>query len=74
MPVADQFSMASKEVRPMTYHCPVCHTGYLEEITTVDQGLVIQCSEYPACRFSAESWERVSETVARFHHPVTPGQ
>lgn len=53
--------------------CPLCHAGYLEEVQDAQGSRVIQCSEYPMCRFVAEDWEHVSETVARFHHPITPG-
>lgn len=58
----------------MQRRCPVCHVGVLEEITLTNGVSVVQCSEYPACRFAANSWDRVPETVARFHHPVSPGQ
>lgn len=57
----------------MKPQCPLCHTGYLEEVHTEGQSL-IQCSEYPACRFATDTWENMTQTAARFHHPVTPGQ
>ncbi|MCY0899230.1 MAG: hypothetical protein OWU33_09930 [Firmicutes bacterium] len=53
--------------------CPLCHTGYLEEVWSSEGERIIQCSAYPTCRFSTDAWERVGETVARFHHPVSPG-
>lgn len=58
----------------METRCPLCQTGFLNEITAMDGRSFIQCSEYPACRFTADAWEKITETVARFHHPVMPGQ
>lgn len=58
----------------MEQRCPLCQVGYLEEIVAADGQGVIQCSEYPACRFTTDRWEKISETVARFHHPVMPGR
>jgi ssDNA-binding Zn-finger/Zn-ribbon topoisomerase 1 len=57
----------------MEHRCPVCHEGFLEEVAGPDGVVWIQCSRYPACRFTTDSWEALSETGARFHHPVTPG-
>lgn len=54
--------------------CPVCHTGYLEKWEDGDGQARIQCSQYPACRFSTDAWEHVPHSVAHFHHPITPGQ
>jgi len=58
----------------MEQRCPLCHTGFLQEAFGPDGQSFIQCSEYPACRFTADAWEHVPQTVARFHHPVMPGQ
>lgn len=58
----------------MEQRCPLCHAGVLQELSRPDGRMVIQCSQYPACRFSADSWENVAPAVARFHHPVYPGQ
>ncbi|NMP23466.1 hypothetical protein [Sulfobacillus harzensis] len=58
----------------MEQRCPLCQIGRLEEIVAQDGHSVIQCSAYPACRFTADTWEKISQTVARFHHPVTPGR
>lgn len=58
----------------MEPRCPLCQMGLLEEVVGSDGITLIQCSEYPACRFTTDTWENVSQTVARFHHPVMPGQ
>lgn len=57
----------------MERRCPVCHEGTLQEIVQSSGKTLIQCSAYPACRFTADNWDTVPQTVARFHHPIQPG-
>lgn len=58
----------------METRCPLCQLGHLEELQSSDGQSLIQCSEYPACRFTTDSWDAITHAVARFHHPVMPGR